>query len=201
MNKEALRNAQQPDEQLDVEAGPDATDAQLKRVSTLALRQLEIKREIEEIEEQLEKKNSELKINAESDLPEAMTTCGLQEVTIAGGATVELKRVVAASIPAEMLPEALAWLKEHKAESIVKHTITCEFGKGEDKVFKAILKKLGAVKPPLKLTTKSGVHAQTLGAFVREKDKAGVVVPEKTFGIFRVTKAEVKPPKLESTEV
>jgi hypothetical protein len=198
-----LKNALKPEEQLDsdVEPAPEATDTQLKRVSTLAQRQLEIKREIEDLEKQLQRKQEELKTNAESDLPEAMTSCGLQELTISGGALVTLKKVVAASIPAPKLGEAMSWLEAHNAGSLIKHTVNIEFGKGEEQLFKDFLEDLKRRQTPVKATSKDYVHPQTLGAYIREQDRNGVVVPEDVFGIFRVTKADVKPPKLSAEEV
>lgn len=194
-------NAMLPDEMLDdVEPAPEATDAQLKRVSTLAQAQLALVVEIEKLNDQLAQKMAALKTNMESDLPAAMSEAGQEKCKIAGGATVEVKKLVVASIPKALRQEGLAYM-EKAAPDLVKHTVSIEFGRGDAKFFEKFIRDLGKRKKPVNATIEDTIAPQTLGKFVRDRDKEGVGVPEDILGVFRKRIATVTLPKLKATEV
>jgi hypothetical protein len=196
-----LKNAITPDEQLDdYEAAPDATDAQMKGVAALSLHQLELNRSIAAAETALAMLKAQLKVNMESDLPLAMSACNMEKLTLTGGVLVEVRKVVAASIPSDKAAEGLAWM-EKNAPDLVKHTNAIEFPRAEDKFFKKFLRDLANRKRPVNASSKDYVNPQTLGKFVRDRDKEGLSVPEDILGVFRLTRAVVSSPKMDKNEI
>lgn len=192
-------NAKQPEEMMDIEAAPEATDSQIKTVSKLSQTQIEILAEMDKVAKRLSELNDLLKTNQEVDLPEAMTAAGMQNFTMTNGASVEIKKIVAASITKANQDAAFTWLEDNKHGDLIKRSYTIEFGK-EDlawaKKFEADMLKR---KKKLKYKRKESVAPQTLGAFVREMDKEQIAVPEKLLGVFRLRKAIVTLPALDAS--
>lgn len=189
-----LRNAQKPDEIL-VEAAPEPSDDQLRKVARLAEQQQILIREIAELEAALQIKHQALKTNQEVDLPEAMTAAGLRDFSLTDGTEIGIRQIISASIPKATQDQAFAWLEKHNAGSLIKRVITIEFGKGEEAWAKKFLADLAKRKKKVKATVKQSVHAQTLGAYVREMSNKHIVVPDKLLGVFRLRKAEIKKPE------
>ena len=48
------------------------------------------------------------------------------------GSTVEVKQTYGASILVEKRPEAFEWLRDNGYDDIIKNTVACQFGRGED---------------------------------------------------------------------
>lgn len=184
----------------DVEAAPTATDDQLKRVSTLAQQQLKLLDEIAALEEQLSRKNIAYKVNLEKDLPEAMSQCGMLDFTLSNGASVEIKKVVRAAIPAAHKDKGIEYMLK-AAPDLVKHKIEIEFGMKDSKFFNKFLRDLKQRKTPVNAKITDSVHGSTLSKYVRECDEESKPVPEDILGVFRSTTAEVKRPKMGKDEV
>jgi hypothetical protein len=186
----------------DVEEAPEASDSQLKKVAHLVQAQLDLQAEIASLEATLAIKNAALKTNVEADLPAAMSECGIktEDKLVIRGATVELKKLVAASIPEAHKAAGIAWMEEN-APDLVKHTITIEFGLHDAKFFAKFQRDLAQRKKPVKSTQRDTVLPQSLGKFVRERDAAGLGVPEQILGVYRRTVAVVKPPKASQDEI
>lgn len=154
----------------------------LTTISSLAKRQLELEQELARLEEDLKTKKEELRQISQIDLPEAMAEIGMSAFTLDGGAKVTVKPFYNCSIPKERYDEAMSWLRDNGHADLIKNTISVDFGKGEDDraaSFKTNLREQGT-----SYTDKTGVHPQTLRAFVREQVETGQPLPLDLLGVF-----------------
>lgn len=193
------------DDDGDVEAAPAPEDADLKNVATLAYRAIDIEREIAQLQEQLRQKQDAHKTIVENDLPLALTSLGMTEFKLIGGASISIKDIVAASITEVNRKAAHEWLEKHGHGSLIKRTITITFGKGEEKWAAKFMRDMAQRKKPLRAQIKEAVNYQTLGAFVREQVQGArnrkvdpqKVIPYPLFGVYEIKVAEIDlPPQI-----
>lgn len=165
-------------------------DDSLKVVAELAARQVQLEKEIEDLETQLKEKNEALTQVQEKDLPEAMTECGISEFKLVDGSKVTVKPYYQANPPKDKYEEAMQWLRDNNHGDLIKNDVTVSFGKGEDNRaadFKIFLKDNGT-----SFTDKTGVHPQTFKAFVREQVETGKNLPFDLLGVYIGQKATIK---------
>jgi hypothetical protein len=96
-----------------------------------------------------------------------------------------------ASIPPDNLEGAIMWLNANGAGSIVKNTVTLQFGKGEEqKAAEAmdLLREKG-----FDYENKKSVHHTTLSATLREMLEEGVNVPMQLLGAHVMPFVKIKP--------
>jgi hypothetical protein len=65
-------------------------------------------------------------------LPAAMEELGMRSFTLEDGAKVEVRQLYGASIPIPRKAEAFEWLRNQGFDDIIKNSVTCVFGRGED---------------------------------------------------------------------
>lgn len=182
-----------------VEAAPAPDDKDLAQVKDLAHRYLALEQECTQIEEQLKRKQLELRQIRESDLPLAMTTIGMTAFSLVGGGLVRVKEAIHAGISQANQPQAFSWLEKNGHGAIIKHEIKILFGKGEDAWAKKFLRDCAARKKLLRTERKDAVHPGTLTAFVKEQIAAAKaegkspenVIPYDILGVFTLRYAEV----------
>ena len=152
--------------------------------------------QVKQLEEKLKAEKKSLLKMTDEDLPTMLTEIGLTSMTLDDGSTVTVKATYGGAITTgekgtvDNRPAAYHWLRENGYDDIIKNTITCSFGAGEDEqanAFKAIAEKEGYV-PEQKET----VHSQTLRAFVRERVEAGDDFPMELFGAYVGQRAIIK---------
>jgi len=174
-------------------APPVPTDAALLKVSTAARRVLKGQEVIAQLEERLKAAKETMKFLLEVDLPDSMAEIGLESFTLDTGQKVEVKPIVAGSIPKKNLEEALAWLTKNGHAGLIKTSIELSFDR--DDRAKA-LKVLAALKEQgLEPSIDESVHAQTLGAWARELIKQGKSekeLPLDLLGLYVGRRATVK---------
>ena len=151
--------------------------------------------EIIDAEEKLKKKKQELKQISEVEFPEAVAELGL--VGLNGKANVngidysiKLSNFYSASIPKDRIDEAHAWLRANNFGDLIKNTISIDYGKGEDEQAATMRKFL--IKNRQKFNSKTGVHHQTLGGFVKEQTEKGQTLPMDLLGIYIGQKTSIK---------
>jgi hypothetical protein len=170
----------------DVTPGDDS----LKVVAELAAKQVQLEKDIEDLEAQLKEKTEALSQVQEKDLPEAMMECGISEFKLVDGSKITVKPFYQANPPKEKYEEAMQWLRDNGHGDLIKNDVTVSFGKGEDERavdFKTFLKDHGT-----SYTDKTGVHAMTFKAFVREQVEAGRNLPFDLLGVYIGQKATIK---------
>jgi uncharacterized small protein (DUF1192 family) len=166
------------------------SDDSLVVVAELAKRQVTLEQEIEKLETQLKEKSEELKQVQEKDLPEALSECGLSEIKLLDGSKVTVKPYYQANPPKERYDEAMQWLRDNGHGDLIKNDVTVSFGKGEDnraEDFKVFLRDNGT-----SYVDKTGVHAMTFKAFVREQVETGKNLPFDLLGVYIGQKATIK---------
>jgi hypothetical protein len=167
-----------------------ASDESLKVVADLATRQINLEREVEDLENRLKEKQEALKQVQEKDLPEALAECGLSEIKLVDGSKVTVKPYYQANPPKEKYDEAMNWLRDNGHGDLIKNDVTVSFGKGEDDRavdFKRFLTDNGT-----SYVDKTGVHPMTFKAFVREQVETGQNLPFDLLGIYIGQKATIK---------
>ena len=142
------------------------------------------------LEAQLKETKKELLKLTDEDLPAMLQELGLSKFTLDDGSNVEVKPTYGASIKVDNRPAAFEWLREHGYDDIIKNTVACSFGRGEDdraSAFAAFAEKEGYFAEQ-----KTEVHPQTLRAFVKERVEAGDEFPMELFGAYVGQRAVIK---------
>lgn len=147
----------------------------LKTISGLAAKQIQIEDEIVKLEEQLEAKGKELRRYSTDLIPDALKAAQVKGIELPDGTYVEVLPFITGNIKPENLEKAHAWLRKNNAGALIKTAFGIEFGMGAEKKVKAFLSLLKKAKTPFKM--KEGVHVQTLRSFIRERLEAGKALP------------------------
>ena len=82
------------------------------------------------------------------------------------------------------------WLRDNGHEDLIKNTISVNFGRGEDESASKLREALN--NEGSSYTDKTGVHSQTLKAFVREQVESGQNLPLDLLGVFIGQKTTIK---------
>jgi hypothetical protein len=126
----------------------------------------------------------------DEEMPAMLAEIGIASFALDDGSTVEVKQTYGASILVDKRPEAYDWLRDHGHDDIIKNTVLCQFGRGEDDqagAFAAFAHQQGFVPEQ-----KTEVHPQTLRAFVKERCEAGEDFPMELFGAWVGQRAVIK---------
>ena len=137
---------------------------------------------VKELEEKLKEEKKKLLKMTDEDLPALMTEANSMEFTLLDGSKVTIKPQYGASIKVDNRPAAYEWLREHGHDDIIKNTISCQFGRGEDDLassFKAFAEKEGYVP-----TQTEKIEPMSLRGFVKERVENGDEFPMDLFGAY-----------------
>jgi len=162
----------------------------LSAVSILARKMREMEQEIESADQRLKSLKEQYLKLTDQELPAVLEELGIAEMKLDDGSKIKLTQVYGASIPVDRREEAFAWLRENGYDDIIKNTVACSFGRGEDdkaSKFTESIRRMG-----LAPDTKTEVHAMTLKAFVRERVETGGELPMDLFGAFVGQRAVIK---------
>lgn len=170
-------------------------DSALKLVADLAQRQLDLEAAQLAAAAELKRVGDALRQVSEVDLPQAMTEVGLSEFKLVDGSAVAIETKTSASIPKARAAEAYAWLREHGHGDLIKRAVTVNFGRGEDELAAELLSFLSEELGEQPVKDAETVHAQTLGAFVRERLAEGDDLPGDLLGVFTLRRAVITRPK------
>ena len=137
---------------------------------------------VKELEEKLKEEKKKLLKMTDEDLPALMTEANSMEFTLLDGSKVTIKPQYGASIKVDNRPAAYEWLREHGHDDIIKNTVSCQFGRGEDDLassFKAFAEKEGYVP-----TQTEKIEPMSLRGFVKERVENGDEFPMELFGAY-----------------
>tara|TARA_R110000850_G_scaffold226388_2_gene351647 strand:- start:373 stop:951 length:579 start_codon:yes stop_codon:yes gene_type:complete len=168
----------------------DATDGELSIVSKLANKQLKLATEVVELEAGLKAKKEELRLTAENELPDAMQSAGLTQITLTTGEKISFNEFYNAHISRANQEKAYEWLVSNGHEGLIKNEVLLKFGREEIEVVNQTVSALQA--RGLSPEVRQSVHPSTLKAFVREQFTSGIDIPTEPFGIYIGTKATIK---------
>jgi hypothetical protein len=146
--------------------------------------------EIADLEETLKEQKKALLKLTDEDMPATLAEIGISSFSLDDGSTVEVRQTYGASILVENRPAAYEWLREHGYDDIIKNTVSCNFGRGEDEragAFRAFAEQRGYSPEQ-----KTEIHPQTLRAFIRERVEEGDDFPMELFGAWVGQRAVIK---------
>ena len=178
----------------DVNAGPSKVESVnqvgLSTIAELAVDIRTSEDDIANLENLLKEKKRELLKLTDEDLPSMLQEIGLSEFKLEDGSQVTIKPTYGASIKVEERPQAYEWLRENGYDDIIKNTVTCAFGRGEDdnaSAFTALAEKEGFIP-----SQKEEIHSSTLRAFIKERVENGDEFPSELFGAYVGQRAVIK---------
>lgn len=146
--------------------------------------------EVSALEQKLKDEKKALLKLTDEELPTMLAEIGLSSMKLDDGSEVTVKQTYGASILVDNRPAAYEWLREQGYDDIIKNTVACQFGRGEDdkaSAFKAFAEKEGYLAEQ-----KEEIHPQTLRAFVKERVENGDDFPMELFGAYVGQRAVVK---------
>jgi len=146
--------------------------------------------EVNELEQKLKNEKRALMKLTDEDLPTMLAEIGLTSMKLDDGSEVSIKPQYGASILVDNRPAAYEWLRENGYDDIIKNTVACTFGRGEDdkaSAFKAFAEKEGFFAEQ-----NTGIHHTTLRAFVKERVENGDDFPMELFGAYVGQRAIIK---------
>ena len=146
--------------------------------------------EVNELEQKLKNEKRALMKLTDEDLPTMLAEIGLTSMKLDDGSEVSIKPQYGASILVDNRPAAYEWLRENGYDDIIKNTVACTFGRGEDdqaSAFKAFAEKEGFFAEQ-----NTGIHHTTLRAFVKERIENGDDFPMELFGAYVGQRAIIK---------
>ena len=146
--------------------------------------------EVNELEQKLKNEKRALMKLTDEDLPTMLAEIGLTSMKLDDGSEVSIKPQYGANILVDNRPAAYEWLRENGYDDIIKNTVACTFGRGEDdkaSAFKAFAEKEGFFAEQ-----NTGIHHTTLRAFVKERIENGDDFPMELFGAYVGQRAIIK---------
>jgi len=162
----------------------------LSQLSKLAGRMAVAEKEVLRLQEELKKATEAYRALAESDIPDLMDEVGIARYTTTEGYGIDLTRKLRVSVPRERRARAMAWLRTHGHDAIIKSTVSVSLGKGQTeetrKAAEALREQAG-----LEPLVESKVEPSTLRAFIREQLEVGNEIPMDLFGAFEQRIAKV----------
>jgi len=146
--------------------------------------------EIESLEADLKDSKQTLQKLTDEEMPAMLAEMGISSFALDDGSTIEVKQTYGASILVKNRPTAFDWLRDHQYDDIIKNTVLCQFGRGEDdqaNAFSTFAEEQGFIPQQ-----KTEIHPQTLRAFVKERCEAGEEFPMELFGAWVGQRAVIK---------
>lgn len=173
----------------------EASEDQLEKISKAAMQAVALDRQVADLEAAVVTLKTDRDTILNKTLPALLDSAGMNGFDLRDGSSIEIKDVVSGSLPSEAKkPEerkrALAWLLKNGGKGLIKTSFKTEFGVGQEKLVQAFEKLI--VKAKFAAKKETGVHPQTLCAFVRELLEDGKEVPIETLGIYVGRHAKIK---------
>ena len=162
----------------------------LTSVAALARQIRDKEQRISSLEEELKDEKKALLKLTDEDMPAMLAEIGISSFSLDDGSQVEVKQTDGASILVNNRPAAYEWLRDNGYDDIIKNTVLCQFGRGEDdqaSAFAAFAQQQGYVPEQ-----KTEIHPQTLRAFVKERVEEGDAFPMELFGAWVGQRAVIK---------
>lgn len=156
----------------------------LRSLTMLGEKTVNMKAQIDELDAELGKLKQTYNDLRQKDLPEAMAKFGLAKFTLNDGTEIKVEEFVGGGIPKdpESKEKAIQWLIDNGADGLIKTGVSMTFGRAQyDEAVDvcALLRERG-LNPEMG----TGVHPQTLHAFVRERLRNGESVDQATLGVY-----------------
>lgn len=177
---------------IDFDLGDSASDNSMQRLVSMAKEVIETERLVESLEENLSDLKKRLNKMKTVELPDQMAECGLSDFTTDTGFRITIDDFVAGSLPKDEMKReaALRWLEENGASSLIKTEVSLQFGKSEHNRALSLVSELA--DKGYDVSSKMGIHPQTLIAHIKDRLRNGDEVPLETLGLFAGRTAKIK---------
>jgi len=162
----------------------------LGKIGAVATDVAETDKEINDIKEQLKKKEDYRKKLSEEVLPSLFAEVGLSELKLADGRLISVKDYYGASIKPEKRAMAYAWLRNNGFGDLVKNQVSCSFGRNEDEKARGLCQYLD--EQGYEASQREWVEPSTLRAFIREQHESGKKLPMDLLGAYVGQKTTIK---------
>lgn len=166
------------------------TNEGLAKVSALAQQATDLDAEITQAENKLKQLKEELRDIVENLLPTAMAEIGMVRFELQDGSEISIKPYYSAKIDDQNRNKAFDWLVEHGHEAIIKQEFTVKVDKGDMETAAELRSYFAEHK--VDYSGKTGVHPQTLTAFVKEQVESGADFPLDLFNVYIGQIAKIK---------
>ena len=162
----------------------------LRSVAELARDAQQKAETIERLEKQVKQVKSEYFKLIDEELPAILQELGLNAFELADGSKINVRHQYGADINLDNREKAFQWLRDNDYDGIIKNSISCSFGKGEDEqaeTFSILVKDSGFTPDQ-----KTEVHSSTLKAWVKERVENGDEFPMDLFGAYIGQRAHIR---------
>ena len=104
----------------------------LASVAAISRQILATETTIDDLEQQIKDEKKKLLKLTDEELPAMLNEMGISKFSLDDGSEVVVKQTFGGSITQANKEEAHSWLRDHGHDDIIKNTVTCQFGRGED---------------------------------------------------------------------
>ena len=165
-------------------------DDKLQKISAFAEIAAGLEEHIENTEAQLKQYKEQLREVVENLLPTAMAEVGMVKFTLKDGSEINVKPFYSAKIDDQNRDNAFDWLMQNGHEAIIKQEFNVKVDKGDTETANVLQEYLKEHK--MSFSGKTGVHPQTLAAFVKEQVESGADFPLDLFNVYIGQIAKIK---------
>ena len=144
---------------------------------------------VNKLEDQLKTAKRELLRLTDEDLPAMLQELGLSSFELDDGSKVTVRPTYGAHIKAENRETAFDWLRQNGFDDIIKNTVSCNFGRGEDREASEFIDYAQGLGYAAEQKTE--VHPSTLKAWVKERVETGETFPMELFGAYVGQRANI----------
>jgi hypothetical protein len=144
---------------------------------------------VAKLDDQLKEAKRELLKLTDEDLPAMLLELGLSSFELEDGSKVTVRPTYGAHIKAENKATAFDWLRQNGFDDIIKNTVSCNFGRGEDQEASQFIEYAQGLGYAAE--QKTDVHPSTLKAFVKERVQNGETFPMELFGAYVGQRANI----------
>jgi len=161
----------------------------LKSIAEIARAARNQEEVVNKLEDQLKAAKRELLKLTDEDLPAMLQELGLSSFELDDGSKVTVRPTYGAHIKAENRETAFDWLRQNGFDDIIKNTVSCNFGRGEDREASEFIDYAQGLGYAAEQKTE--VHPSTLKAWVKERVETGETFPMELFGDYVGQRANI----------
>jgi hypothetical protein len=161
----------------------------LKSIAAIARAVRTKEDEVQRLEAEFKQAKKELLKLTDEDLPAMLLELGLSSFELEDGSKVTVRPTYGAHIKAENRETAFDWLRANGFDDIIKNTVSCQFGRGEDREAVEFMEE--AQRLGYSAEQKTDIHPSTLKAWVKERVETGQEFPMELFGAFVGQRANI----------
>ena len=161
----------------------------LKSIAEIARAARNQEEVVNKLEDQLRAAKRELLKLTDEDLPAMLQELGLSSFELDDGSKITVRPTYGAHIKAENRETAFDWLRQNGFDDIIKNTVSCNFGRGEDREASEFIDYAQGLGYAAEQKTE--VHPSTLKAWVKERVETGETFPMELFGAYVGQRANI----------